>query len=46
MYGSPLNSWAHKPGGTQPLKWNYSSPGFKTWSNEVYFDSVVKQIYS
>lgn len=26
--------WRHKPGGTQPLTWNYSSPGYKTWTNE------------
>lgn len=33
MYGS-LNAWAHKPGKTQPLKWNYSSPNSKDWTNE------------
>lgn len=34
MYGS-LNSWAHKPSWTQPLKWNYLSPGSSVWSNEA-----------
>lgn len=34
-YGGSLNSWAHKPGGTQPLKWNYSSPGSAIWNNEA-----------
>ena len=33
MYGS-LNAWAHKPADTQPLKWNYSSPNSKDWTNE------------
>ena len=33
MYGS-LNAWAHKPGQTQPLKWNDSSPDSKNWTNE------------
>ena len=33
MYGS-LNAWAHKPAETQPLKWNYSSPNSKDWTNE------------
>jgi len=35
LYGSSLNSWAHKPGRTQPLKWNYSSPSSIIWSNEA-----------
>lgn len=26
--------WRHKPGRTNPLKWKYSSPGYKTWTNE------------
>jgi hypothetical protein len=26
--------WRHKPSWTQPLTWNYSSPGYKTWTNE------------
>lgn len=39
-YGS-LNSWAHKPGWTQPLKWNYSSPGSKVWSNEAIADGII-----
>lgn len=29
-----LNTWEHKPGGTQPLQWNFSSPGSAVWSNE------------
>ncbi|MDD3152962.1 MAG: hypothetical protein PHE45_08770, partial [Bacteroidales bacterium] len=39
-YGS-LYSWAHKPGGTQPLSWNYSSPGFTVWSNERVAMGIV-----
>ncbi|MBR2669203.1 MAG: hypothetical protein IKE36_05330 [Solobacterium sp.] len=31
---SNLNYWSHKPGISQPLKWNYSSPGYKVWTNE------------
>lgn len=34
-YGSSLDSWAHKPGSTQPLKWNYSSPNARIWTNEA-----------
>jgi len=33
--GSSLNLWSHKPGNTLPLRWNYSSPGSRIWSNEV-----------
>lgn len=40
-YGSSLNSWAHKPSWTQPLKWNYSSPSSKVWSNEAVADGTV-----
>lgn len=39
-YGS-LNTWAHKPGGTQPLKWKYSSPGYKIWNNEAVINGVT-----
>lgn len=35
MQGSSLNSWTHKPGDSQPLKWKYSSPGAKVWTNEA-----------
>ncbi|MEG1772674.1 MAG: hypothetical protein RRY79_00765 [Clostridia bacterium] len=35
LSGDSLNSWTHKPGGTQPLKWNYSSPNSAIWSNEA-----------
>lgn len=41
MYGSSLDSWAHKPGRTQPLKWNYSSPGSRTWTNEAISNGTV-----
>lgn len=38
---SSLSSWLHKPGGTQPLSWNYSSPGFTVWSSEhVYMGTA------
>lgn len=40
MYGS-LNSWAHKPSWTQPLKWNYSSPGASVWSNEAIVNGRI-----
>ena len=42
MYGS-LNSWAHKPGLTQPLKWNYSNPGAAIWTNEYVKYGVAHQ---
>ena len=32
-----LSSWVHKPGGTHPLKWKYTSPSAKVWSNEYVF---------
>lgn len=35
MYNGSINSWAHKPAWTQPLLWNYSSPGYKYWTNEA-----------
>lgn len=28
------NDWRHKPGGTNPLKWKYTSPGHTIWTNE------------
>lgn len=40
-YNGSLTSWSHKPGGTQPLKWNYTSPGYTTWSNEHVFEGVA-----
>lgn len=40
-YNGTLNSWSHKPGGTQPLKWNYTSPGYTTWSNECVYKGVA-----
>ncbi len=33
--GASLNTWAHKPGGTQPLKWNYATPAARVWTNEA-----------
>ena len=39
--GSSLNNWIHKPGGTQPLKWNYSSPSKKVWTNEYVYKGVA-----
>lgn len=35
--------WTHKPGGTNPLKWNYSSPGYTTWTNEYSYNNVSYQ---
>ena len=28
------NTWRHKPGGYQPMTWNYSSPNYTIWDNE------------
>ncbi|WP_150272536.1 hypothetical protein [Paenibacillus tepidiphilus] len=28
------NDWTHKPGGSNPLRWKYSSPGATIWTNE------------
>lgn len=36
-----VNYWTHKPGNTNLLKWNYSSPGATIWSNELSFKGVV-----
>ena len=35
-----VNEWSHKPGGTLPLKWKYSSPGQKVWTNESSIKGV------
>ena len=40
--GANLNSWTHKPGGTQPLRWKYSSPGAKVWSNEHVYKGIAE----
>lgn len=33
--------WYHKPGNTNPLKWNYASPGYKIWTNECSFMNIA-----
>lgn len=38
--GTSVSTWKHKPGGTNPLKWNYSSPAKKTWTNEYSKNNV------
>ena len=35
--------WTHKPGGTNPLTWNYTSPGYKTWTNEYSYYNTSYQ---
>lgn len=30
--------WEHKPGSSQPLSWNYSSPESRVWTNEAVID--------
>lgn len=37
MKAQNINSWVHKPGITNPLHWNYSTPGYKVWTTENYF---------
>lgn len=34
------NDWTHKPGGTNPLRWNYSSPGATIWTNEYSYFNI------
>ncbi|MEK3712778.1 hypothetical protein [Paenibacillus sp. FSL R7-0333] len=34
------SDWTHKPGGTNPLRWNYSSPGYTTWTNEYSVNNI------
>lgn len=35
MKGShSTTSWTHKPGLTNPLTWKYTTPNYKTWTNE------------
>ena len=41
MKASSVSVWKHKPGGTNPLKWNYSSPGYTTWTNEYSYQNVA-----
>lgn len=38
--GSSVTKWEHKPGGTNPLKWKYSNPGKKVWTNEYSIRNV------
>lgn len=52
-----VNIWRHKPGSTNPLRWNYTSPEHKDWTNEYsiynvsypgttsYFDDVYYVVY-
>lgn len=40
-YSLTLNSWSHKPGRTQPLKWNYSSPNSAIWTNECVYKGMT-----
>ena len=30
-------SWFHKPGASVPLRWNYTSPAYKSWTDEGIF---------
>ena len=41
MHANSLNSWAHKPSWTQPLLWNYTSPGYKNWTNEAVYSNYT-----
>ncbi len=34
-------TWQHKPGHTQPLKWNYTTPGYAKWIREYYRKGVA-----
>lgn len=34
------SDWTHKPAGNQPMHWNYTSPGYKVWTNEYSFQNV------
>lgn len=36
MRATTPTSWTHKPGFTSLLRWKYSSPGYKVWTNERY----------
>lgn len=43
---SSTSTWRHKPGGTNPLTWNYTSPTSKIWTNEhvirdIAYESTV-----
>lgn len=39
--GMSLTSWTHKPGCSQPLRWNFSSPGAGIWTNEGIVDELI-----
>lgn len=32
---SALTTWNHKPGQSQPLRWKYTTPSYKNWTNEM-----------
>jgi len=36
-----LVTWKHKPGRTNPLLWNYSSPTYCTWTNEYSINNIA-----
>lgn len=40
MKGSSPTYWLHKPGQTNLLKWNYTSPGTAIWTNEYSYKNV------
>ena len=39
--GSSLSVWDHKPSATNPLRWKYSTPNYKKWSNEHVVEGVA-----
>lgn len=37
MKSTDASSWFHKPGASVPLRWNYTSPAYKSWTDEGIF---------
>ena len=37
MKSTDASSWLHKPGASVPLRWNYTSPTYKSWTDEGIF---------
>ncbi|CAM4393542.1 hypothetical protein [Paenibacillus typhae] len=34
------SDWTHKPAGNSPMRWNFTSPGYKVWTNESSYQNV------
>lgn len=40
MRSTDGSNWYHKPAHTNPLKWNWSNPNYRTWNNEHSINNI------